>query len=388
MAKFFTSRDLQPLLAPHPAPCLSLFLPTPCHPPQVKRDPPRFTNLLRTAEDLLRPQHTPKDISALLEPLHALPNNGLWQTQAGGLAVFRSAGLTAHYWIPQPLPELAVVADRFHVKPLIEFLYSNHRFFVLILGQKRVALYVGTPQALEPVDLTSLPSSLIGARGVESKEPFPSRHASALGGTISIVQGLEVPPIEKKEDLARFFSAIDKALKEMLRDDDVPLVLAGDAPLVLAGVCYYHRMYHTISCYQHLARQGTEGNCAHASPEEIHAKLWPIVNKFFRDREDEILHEYAKLAGSGRTTNTLQTVARAAVRGQIRQLLVAEDTHLWGMLDRATGKVTQHPSPQDSRDHDVLDDLIECVLARGGKILVVPAARMPGRAPAAAILRW
>jgi len=97
MVKLFTRQELQPLLALHPAPCLSLFLPTHRHPPQVNRDPLRFKNLLRTAKGLLRPQHTPKDIYALLEPLRALSSSGLWQTHADGLAVFRSADLTAHY---------------------------------------------------------------------------------------------------------------------------------------------------------------------------------------------------------------------------------------------------------------------------------------------------
>ena len=84
----------------------------------------------------------------------------------------------------------------------------------------------------------------------------------------------------------------------------------------------------------------------------------------------------------------LQMVAQAAVHGQVRRLLVEEHAHLWGMLDRENGKVVQHVTQQDTHDGDVLNDLTECVLARGGEVLMVQAARMPSRSPVAAILRW
>jgi hypothetical protein len=36
----------------------------------------------------------------------------------GGLALFRSSDLLTHYRLPMRCPELAVVADSFHVRPL------------------------------------------------------------------------------------------------------------------------------------------------------------------------------------------------------------------------------------------------------------------------------
>jgi hypothetical protein len=390
--KPFTLYELQSLRAPHSAPCISLLLPTHRRSPDADQDPLRFKNLLETAEDLLRRRYTPQDVRALLEPvgilsnsdfwryLGALSSNGCWRTQIAGLAVFRSPDFTGYYQIPVRLPEVAVVADTFHVKPLIQFLQSNRRFFVLALSQKNVALYEGTPYSLGRVELLDLPASFTEALGSDRKESFLNLHSPSANSAAPIFHGHGGVAQNKKETLVRFFRVIDNALWRLLREER--------APLVLVGVGYYHPIYHTLSRYPHLTEHGVEGNFEHAMPQEIHTRVWPIVSAWFQAREDQVLNEYTRLAGREQVRDDLQRVAQAAVHGQGRRLLVEEHVHLWGMLDCENGKVVQHATQQDTRDGDVLNDLTACVLARGGEVLTVQAARMPSRSPVAAILRW
>jgi hypothetical protein len=77
-----------------------------------------------------------------------------------------------------------------------------------------------------------------------------------------------------------------------------------------------------------------------------------------------------------------------AEQGRVRQLLVAEGVQLWGRLERESSAITPHPARPGARNDDVLDGLAECVLTRGGEVLLLAADRMPGPSPAAAILRW
>jgi hypothetical protein len=275
------------------------------------------------------------------------------------------------------------MADTFHLKPLLHFLQSNRRFFVLALSQNHVALYEGTPYALGLVNLSTLPASLTEELGVEQRETFLNLHASGTGKTAPMYYSHGVPPTEnEKAELARFFRAIDTALWEgVLREER--------APLVLAGVGRYHSIYRAISRYQALAAQGVEGNFERAAPEELHAKVWPVVSELFREQENTVLNEYARLVGKGQTVDNLHALAQAAIQSRVRYLLLAEGVQLcWGRLERESGAVTQHPTQQDTRDDDVLDDLAECVLTRGGEVFLLPADRMPSAAPAAAILRW
>jgi hypothetical protein len=296
-----------------------------------------------------------------------------------GLAVFRSHDVAMFYRIPQPLRELVVVADTFHVKPLIAFLQSNRHYFVLCLSQNSVRFYQGGVVALGPVDVPGLPASRTEALGTGRAQPFLNVHSSGRAGTPSTFHGHGGSGDQKSEDLLRFCRAIDQALWEVLRDEQ--------APLVLAGVGSYHSIYRQISRYRHVVDEAVEGNFDTVSLEDLHAKAWPVAREALRAGEDEALGEFGRLAGRGLVMGELHAVARAAVHGRIRTLLVAEDTHVWGRVHE-DGTVVEHPSQQDVHDDDVLDDLVEAVMIRGGNALVIPVARMPTDSPVAAIMRW
>jgi hypothetical protein len=381
MAQSFTRRELHALLAPHPAPCISLFLPTHRRPPETEQDPVRFKNLLGIAEGALRQEYASTEAGALLEPLQALLHRDFWHGQLGGLAVFRAPDLMVHYRLPQSVPERAVVSPTFHVTPLIHFLQTQRRFFVLALSQQSVALYEGTPAALEMVDLSTLPTSLTEALGVEQREAFLNLHISQAGRAAPIFHGHGIPPTEsEKAELARFFRVIDNALWEGLLQKE-------HSPLVLAGVGYYHPIYRTLSRYQSIAAQGIEGNVDYASVDELHTKVWPTVSELFREQENHVLNEYARLVGKIQAIDHIDAIAQALVQGRVRYLLVAEDAQVWGTFDEKTGTVNQHPSQQRLED-DLLDDLAECALRQGGEVFLLPADRMPTPSSVAAVLRW
>lgn len=381
MTQPFTRQELQSLLAPHPAPCISLFLPTHRRPPETEQDPVRFKNLLGTAEGALHKEYASVDASALLEPLQALLHRDFWQRQMDGLAVFRAPDLMVHYRIPLPVPERVVVSTTFHVTPLIKFLQTQRCFFVLALSQQSVALYEGTPSALEMVDLSTLPASLTEALGVEQREAFLNLHVSQASRAAPIFHGHGIPPTEsEKSELARFFRVIDTALWE-------GLLQKASSPLVLVGVGYYHPIYRTISRYQSIAAQGIEGNFDHATVDALHARIWPIVSELFHEQENYALSEYARLVGKIQAIDDLSAIAQALVQGRVRYLLVAEEAQVWGTFDEKNGAITQYPSRQGLED-DLLDDLAECALRQGGEVFLLPANRMPTPSALAAVLRW
>ncbi|HUG52656.1 MAG TPA: hypothetical protein VMR21_03615 [Vicinamibacteria bacterium] len=373
----FAREHLERLLAPHARPCLSLFMPTHRHRPGTEQDPIRFRNALKRAEGLLADRLAPAELRALLDPVTALSASEFWRHQRDGLAVFRSPDLAEHYRLPMALPELVVVADSFHVKPLLRFLQANRRYYVLALSQNRVTLYEGTPEAVSPVDAPGVPASLEEFLG-EKPEAFLNLRTAGPGA--ALFHGHGAAEASRKEDLARFFRAVDRALWPTLREER--------APLVLTGVGYHFPIYQEVSRYAPLLEQGVEGNVDASPPEEIHARVWPVVREAFRAREEEALEAHARAASRGLASTDLDLIGRMAVHGRVRQLLLAEGAHVWGALDPDSGAIARRPGQQDSRDDDVLDDLAEAVLARGGEVLMLAPERLPGGGPAAAVLRW
>jgi hypothetical protein len=376
MIQSFRAEALQELLVDGTGPHVSLYLPTHRRHPESKQDPVRYRSLLHKAEELLTTRYKTRDARAFLEPLRQLEGDRHWEHSLDGLALFHSEGRTSVYRLPITVPEIVVVADTYHTKPLLRFLRSNGRYLVLAVSQNAVTLYEGSPFGAGPVNLESVPSSLQEALGVpEHERTFES---SYVRGAVFHGQG---PGKElKKEDLLRFFNAVDRGLHAYLREERVPLLLA--------AVKYYHPIYRLANRYPELLDVGLEGNYERASAEAIHAEAWPIVSRVFDARVETWLERYRSRAGNGITSDIIEEIAVAAVSGRVQCLLVAEDESVWGILDRKTGAIEARDRQTDTQDADVLDDIAEEALKRGGEVYVIPRSTMPSKGPIAAIYRF
>jgi hypothetical protein len=368
----FDRHDLEALVAPQSPPCVSVFLPAPG--PVGGPIGIRLKNLMREAEGQLPPS---PDRAALLEPLAALARSDASPHPAEGLALFRSAGFFAQYRLRGPLPEQVVVADTFHVRPLLRFLQEDHRYYVLALSLNRVELYESTPRGLERVDLPGLPGSLSEATPASKEGPsFLNLHTA---GGRAVFHGHGSPELTRKGELPRFFRTIDRALWSRLRGER--------APLLLAGVAAHWPVYRAISRYPHVAAAGIEGNPSDLGATALSERAAPIVRELFRSREERVLKEFGRARGRGRAAIGLEAVARGAASGRVRLLLLARGVPLWGELDAASGRVRRSDEPVERKD-DVLDDVAELVLTRGGDVLVLAPDRMPDGSEVAALLRW
>jgi len=372
----FRSEALADLLADGTGPRLSIYLPTHRRHPDWKQDPVRFRALLQRARELLAATYKSRDAEAFLEPLRELEGQRHWEHSLDGLALFCSEDSTAAYRLPIPVPELVVVAETYHTKPLLRFLRSNGRYLVLSVSQNQVTLYEGSPFGAGPVNLEGAPKNLREALGVPDHDRiFESQY---VRGAMFHGQG---PGKEiRKEELLHFFREIDRGLHEYLREERVPLLLA--------AVKYYHPIYKSVNRYPELLAEGLAGNYERASADKIHADAWPIVSRVFDARVGTWVDRYRQRAGTGIASERLEEIAIAAVTGRVRCLLVAEEESVWGILDRKTGAIERHEGRKGSEDADLLDDIAEEVFKRGGEVYVVPRAAMPVAGPIAAIYRF
>lgn len=379
--RILTREELQTLLSPHDSPCISIFLPTHKYPPDSEQDPIRFKNLLKDAERLLAEKYSGKDLSGHLSELSALATPEFWREKTKGMAVFHAPGFTRTYRLTRSLPELLVVADSFHVKPIIRFLQSNKRFYLLSLSQKSVSLYVGSPASLKIADLSGLPASLKDVLGIDERREPAAGALGAGSGRSPVYHGRGTSEINKKEELAAYFRAIDQALWQFLKEEKAPLFLAGPA--------YYFPIYREISRYPNVAPVGVEGSFDGTSTDDLHGKAWPVVSSHLENLDAEAIDEYHKLRDRKLASEILTEVAQAAVQGRVRKLFLAEQKKLFGKIDTVSGEVLLHgPQQTGPEDDDVLDDLAEAVLKRAGEVFLIEKSRMPRDSAAAAIFRW
>jgi hypothetical protein len=376
-----TKDDLKVLLLKARPPCVSFYLPT--RRGGGEADLIRWKNLLGQAEEgLARGGLRPARARELLGPARYLLNDAaFWKATSDGLAYFVSPGVVHSYRLPASFAEEVVVADRFHVTPLLPLLSGDGRYYVLALSQDRVRLLQGTALGLHEVDVAGLPTSLAQAlRFHDRDEPliFHTHPALKLGRWGAIFSGQGVGIDDAKRDLLLYFRQIDRGLHHVLRDEQ--------APLVLASVDYLWPIYHEASTYAHLLEHGVPGNPDRLSEKELHEKAWAVVKPAFEKAEAQAAAQYAQLAGTGRTSNDVAEVVRAAYAGQVAVLLVARSREKPGRFDPAAGIVEVHEAPCPG-DEDLLNCAATFTLLHAGLVYVTDPAKVPGGGPLAAI-RW
>jgi len=381
----FSNSDLRRLTGAPQGPCVSIFMPTHTAGPDGQQDTLRLKNLLVQAERGLidRGVRAP-EAKKLLDPVRDLPaEHEFWEKRSRGLAVFVTEGMWSRFRVPLLLLESVVVNQRFQVKPLLPLIGVNDQYFVLALSQNRVRLLEGRQFSMSELRVDGLPRDMAQALNYDASQRPMLAHVTARnqpGKGSAVVYGMGGERELAKEDLAQYFRVIDGALREPLRDQR--------APLILAGVQYLLPIYREVSGYSHLADEELAGNPDHLSEHELHARTWPLIRARQEQTRQEAVAKYRKLAGTGKTLDDLHRIVPAAQQGQIDSLFVDRTAHRWGLFDAATGDVTVRSSATPERgDDDLLDYAAVETLLHRGVVYAVAADENPAP-PAAALLRY
>ena len=374
-----TQERLTTFLKAQAGPCVSIYMPTHRRHPGTQQDPIRFKNCLREAERLLADDHSPAEIQELLDPVAALPNLEFWRHQADGLAILRSSDVLEEFRVPQRVPELVVVADSFHVRPLIRSLNTNLRYVLIALGRKRVEVFEGTEASLTPVEVPGVPGAMAEFAARRPGRRALSAHSEGRGGGVRRVHGAGGTEASVKDDLVPYFRAVDRAVGRALRHETVPVILA--------GVEYYFPIYRDVSRLKGLANGAVHGSPDAMTPEELHTRARPVAEAVLRDNQERALEKYQRAKLRGRSADRLEDIVMPARRGGVRRLFVAWGVQVWGTVEPTSGRVHRTDGQQGSHDDDVLDDVAEAVFLHGGDVIMLPRERMPDGMEVVAELR-
>ena len=377
-----TRVDLLVLLEARDGWRVSLFTPT--IPSDNNGNVIRIKNLLREAEDkLLALGAKPEQARKLLQPARQFAADGdWWRVPAQGLALFVSETEALNYHLPYAPPPLAVVGHRFHVKPLLPMFTSDGHFHVLALSQNEVRLLRGTRMGVTETELTNVPQSLSELLASTETQEQVRWHAGPAGGRrgrLAIFHGGHgVATEDRKDDIREYFRQIDRGLRELLRQHN--------APLVLAGVDYLLPLYREVNNYPHLMEGGVTGNPEELSLEDLHRAAWPLVQGMFQQEQRHAREQYELAAGKGQGIHRIEEAVPAAHAGRVATLFVPIEKQLWGTYEPEIGEVTLHEKPQPE-DVDLIDCAAVEALGHGGQVFAVPAEDLPAE-PVAGVLRY
>ncbi|MBN2200165.1 MAG: hypothetical protein JW747_09995, partial [Candidatus Aminicenantes bacterium] len=363
---------LAEFLSAQKPPCLSLYQPTFRHHPDNRQDPIRFGNLVKRMENSLAQKYSPSETRAFLEPFRALAaDRGFWNHTLDGLAVLASPGLFKVFKLQRPVPERAVVADSFHIKPLIRIFQSADRYQILGLSRQDIKLFEGNRDVLDEIEpALGVPRTITEALGKELTEPHLTVASYGLGaGKTPMRHGHGGKKDEVDKDAERFFRAVDRAV---LEHHSRPSGL----PLLLAALPEHAALFRKVSRNPQLADEGIDIHPDALSAEDLRRRAWQAFEPRYLARLAKLVEEFGEAKAKGLGSDDPAQAAAAAAAGRVAALLIEAGRQVPGRIDASSGRV-ESADPSDPEIDDLLDDLGELVLKRGGQVVVVPKERMP-----------
>lgn len=347
-------------------PAVSIHLPTHRSSPGTQEDRIRLKNLLREAGARLATGMRPAEAESMLAPIASLvEDDSFWREGFDGLAAFVSRDTSLAFRTDFALAESVVVGTRFSIRPLLSAAAPDPRFFVLALSKNSVRLFEVERDGARETPLSGAPSSLADALRYDDFErelQFHSRtpaSAAGRGRRVAIFHGHGGIPDVEKEEIARYLREVDRAVTERLRDEGVPLLLA--------GVEYLLAIYRSVNSYPALLEGELPGNPDLLTPFEVHAAAWPVAEPHFHEDFERDSRLFEELAGGASTSTDLREILPAAHDGRVKVLFIAPDRPVWGAFDPAAARVVLHDAP-GPEDLDLADLAVAETLMHGGTV--------------------
>lgn len=371
----FSFQELETLVAHQGKLAVSIYVPTSRIPTRVQAESLQLRSLLRDAESQLQAMElrTPA-ISAMLEPARELiADSNFWRHQQDGLAVFLSEDSFHRYQLPISFKNMElVVAESYHIKPLLPILTDNADFYILAVSQNSMRLLRANRFAVSELDPATIPASLAEALRPDEGERQIQIHAatttSGAGKRGALFFGHSGGATDvEKEQLRRYFAKIDRGLREYLQDEN--------PPLVFAGVDYLFPIYREANTYPHLVESSIVGNPEGVQAGVLRQEAWKLIEPIYNNRREASIEEFHSLAAHGQASSNLPELVAWADQGRVLTAFVNKDAAVWGVYNQEKFQATVHGA-HSHHNRDLTDLVAIYTLLRKGNVYLLSSEEM------------
>ncbi|MDR7871460.1 MAG: hypothetical protein RIN55_11405 [Tissierellaceae bacterium] len=382
-----TINDLDNLINKEEGTFISIYLPTFRSGVDIRQNPIRFKQLLREAEATLYDMGWRKeDIETFLKPATELvTDTKFWQNQSDGLAYFIHEDGITYFRVPFEFKESVTVSNKVYIKPLLPLFSGNGQFNILALSKNAVRFFRCTRQNAVEIELEDLPRSMFDMQVDDDYEDIDTRTSLRLGSNQLVynkaTQAQTNENEYEKNELTRYFRAIDEALLNFHEGENIPLVLA--------GVEYLIPIYREKSNYPNIVKDFIRGNPEMLSTDDLHKLAWEVVEPIFLEAQELAKSKYTQFSGqrNNLVLNSLDKIIPAAFNGQIESLFIDKDTNKWGKFDHEKNRL-EIKEEGSTEAEDLIEYVSILTLSRGGKVFALDIDEIPNEETVAAVLRY
>lgn len=325
-------------------PTVSLLMTTTPAPVMLPEEAARLRGMLRQAEQRVAQESLPGVVGSVLRPLAEAVEQAVRGPASAAVAVYSAAAVQQVVHLPLPVTDRVVVDPTFATRDLVRALHRTPRHVVLALSLHEARLFDGVGDDLRPAPARSFPRT-VGGRETEPGSEGPRRL---------------IRPSERRS----FYREVDRALGAYLRVNPAPLVLVGTERVLAEFMRGSVNLSRLAGCVR--------GSLVTAPTTELAPRIRTVMHDYLRSREREAMVLLERRAGAGRVVSGIHACWLAGRAERPEMLAVEEGYFFPARLDPDGDLLTEatdvdHPEVID----DVVDELIEAVLRRGGWIALM-----------------
>lgn len=333
--KELTLNDLDLLNLNTLGPMISLYVSVETSIHDNKTIAQRFQELIHNAEFFLLKDYPRSVVDEYLSVLKdPTPFLNLLSPLDQGIVIFYSKesfkGQIGYMKVQSQIKDLVVVADSFHIKPLIRIKNNVRGFFIVTMSSRAINVLIENQGQLVRIDSYRNEPGIL-SRSKKKVEDFF---------------------LDSAQELNKLFSAYQ-------------------LPIVLAGV-----KNHITHMKKHLKQsmlidESVIANVEKMKTDELTQRVYAILAPYYAQIEYSAVSDIEAAMKEGSVLTYLEDITVNALNGNIKTLFVLENKHVWGAINKRTGEISIKPKQVNSHDDDLLDDLCQIVLTKGGKVVVV-----------------
>ncbi len=246
---------------------------------------------------------------------------------------------------------------------------GDGKFYVLALELENVKLYEQTRHSIAEVVIDDIiPSRMEETVGHDYEQKSLQYKSGADGQGRAMYHGHAEGDRDRKNEIARYFRAIDKGLAALLNDDNIPMIVASQD--------YLFSIYKDENSYKHLLPDPITCNLSETDTFLLNEMAWEKVAPIFDRERKENIESFKQFDGTGRTSSEIEQVVPAALDGKIDTLFVQNRADSWGIYnpEKRHVRVDEEPLPSSV---SLLNKAAIKTFLNGGKVYLMGKDEMP-----------
>lgn len=315
----------------------------------------QLSQIRNEAYEFLAPVMSVDERIKFLAPIdHLLSDLRVMIQMKGNIGIFRKKDAFRVLSLPVDVEPSCIVATSFHVKPLLRWIQTDQGFLLLGLNPTGAFLFSGDQNSLSKIDSFSF-------------EPLP------LYG-----DEREADVLSSERRIFSLLKPIHFWLTELTSHTRPRLFVAGDPTLTKA--------FCEDSTYTNLELIPINDSFDESQLNTLAERVRKLRRREVALKLEKAILEFHLAEEMNLAKKNIFQIAKAAVQGRVRKLIVADGIRIFGKIDPKSGGLAIHPYDLDHEDDDLLDDLAQTVIAQGGEVIVASRDEIPKGRPILAIL--